>query len=728
MLKKFCSAAWKKAKKNGMQSRRDFFRSLEAGVIGLFLIQSIRFLYGTLYARISSADLVGRIIDRSALINLPGYVEPADVQRELFAVSLALLAPLLALIFGRMRWGISLTVALCVVGRTLALQVPESAALAAALSVGAAMLYLALIIIRRPYQLPQMLLLGVVFDILIRATWHSADPTWRPDYEFTLFGITWVMDTVFIGVTVVVLLLSGYTTFLELEVVRLYGLESEKRGMITGWGSIALGGFFFIELTLLGLANAVARWSDVDYGMMVPLLLMVTSLPLVPKVRLAARQFIASFDGVWRGLLWALLIGFWFVLGSRFDGVLSAGVLLLAQLMVGLALWWIVVERKEDDAANPTPVLLLFSIVIFAVLSIGDYFTYDYAYVRDFAPPFDLLAEVLRSMRDMGLALFLAAAILVALPIILERRVIPWRDGRGIETFFAVVMTFGLAFGGMRAADPPPVRGPANVNCIRVGSLNIHSGYTLLFAQNLQDIVYLVNAQGNPETNAPGFGVDILLLQEVDAGRLSSFGVDQAEWLARELGMEVYFFPQNEFLQGMAILSRVPIREAHGELLFSSGPQAAVQYVELGLDENPFHVYNVWLGFKQVDANGQTLPEEQQDQTQQTAQLRRIIANRHAPNFDERILMGGTFNYDTDSNLYRFWSQESPFIDPFTGLREEDTDTIFLVDGTAARFDYIWVSRALTLSGANIDKRTAVSDHRLSIIEINMRPDLQQCR
>ena len=149
-----------------MQLRRNFLRSAEAGIIGLFLIQSIRFLFGTMYAHISSADLVRRVTDDAHLVNLPGYIEPASVEREIVAIGIAVLAPLVVLFFARTLWSIPLMVALCAVGRSMALQTEESAALAAALVVGAGLSYMTLTIIQRPKHFPAMLLIGITLDQL----------------------------------------------------------------------------------------------------------------------------------------------------------------------------------------------------------------------------------------------------------------------------------------------------------------------------------------------------------------------------------------------------------------------------------------------------------------------------------------------------------------------------------------------------------------------------------
>lgn len=709
--------------------RRDFLRSLEASVIGLFLIQSIRFLYGTLYAHVSSADLTGRVFDQSLLVNLPGYITPADSNRELFAVALALLSPLLALVFARLRWSIALSVSLAAVGRALALLQPDSAALAAALTVGAAVLYMALIIIHRPSHFPPMLLLGIAFDQLIRASYDSADPTWQPDFTFAALGFDWRIDTLFIGIAIGTVLLSGYVMMLDIETERIFFGTPQRRGLLTGWGSIALGGFFFIELTLLGLANAVARWARIEYEITVPLLLLATLAPLIPRLRAAAGEFIGAFIGFWRGWIWALLLGFWFVLGNRFEGILSLIVLLLAQLMVGLMLWYVIRNQRESDYANPTPVLMLLSMVIFGILSTGDYFTYDYAFVRDFVAPFGFLAEILRAMRGMGVFLFLTAALLLAMPMILERRVIPWEDGRPLETYVMITAILASSLFSFQIARAPSVIPPTDPNCLRVGTLNLHSGYTMLFAPNLHDVVDVVG-EGNPDKGVYGLGLDIILLQEVDTGRMSSFGVDQVEWLARQLNMEAAFFPLNESMQGLAVLSRLPIRDVKGQLLTSNGAQAGILYIEVGLDEQPFHIYNVWLGFQQLDENGIPLPLEQQDQYIQDREVRNIILSNHiGTDFQERILLGGSFNYEPTTEMYRFWANDSGyFTDHFTGLFIENTDTVYLVDGTSARFDYLYATRdVIQHFGQNIDQENVVSNHRLMVLGIATN-DLSLCR
>jgi endonuclease/exonuclease/phosphatase family metal-dependent hydrolase len=699
-----------------MGIRRDILRAIEAGVMGLFLWQAIRFLYGTLYAHVSSADLTRRILDQTSLMDLPGYVTLAETQREIYAISIALLSPLLALILARTRWSIPLAVSLAAVGRMLTLQTPEAAALASAMVVGAGMLYMALIIIRRPGHFPPMLLLGVSLDLIVRALGHSMDPTWTPDNTIYLAGTSFQMDGFFVALAIGLMVLSGLTTLYEIDALRHPNYMGEKRGYLTGWSSFALGAWLFMELTLFGLANAVANWANLEYHVVVVPLVTVTLAPLIPAVRVQAGYFLAAFQGNWRGWVWMLLIGFLLVIGHRFTGLVSLVVLVTAQLLLGLVLWWYVRLRDELWAGNPTPILMLVSLAVFGLLSGMDYFTYDYAYVRPFAAPLSGIDEVLRAMRDMGLQIFLFATLLACLPMLLERRVIPWRGGREGQSFVSLLLVVAISFGTTALVGPTPVAGPSRANCFRVATLNIHSGYTLLFDENVREIAQSIQRSG----------ADIVLLQEVDRGRLSSFGVDQAHWLAHELNMNISYFPQNEYMQGLVILSRLPIQEAIGQELPSTGAQAGVLHVILQWQSQPLHVYNVWLGFRQTDAAGVPLPPNQQDQNRQIDALRRLIAGNHAPNFVDKLILGGTFNYDPESPLYEVWNQTT-FEDPFVGLDEtRDIRTLFLVDGTSARYDYIWLMNltANSPNGVGIDQDFVVSDHRLAVVEVIFNPTL----
>ncbi len=707
--------------------RRDMFRALEAGVVGLLLVQAVRFVIATLYARASSADLVQRVANPTSLTGIPGVVKLATVQGEILMLIVLLLLPLLALIIHRWEVSLPFAVLLVALGRAMALQTVDFQLPGASLVVGAGLLYLALMIVRHPAFFPSMLLLGFAGDQLVRALDNTYDHTWQSDYAIVFsrdlnaeIEVGTLIPLVSISLIVFTILVWWTETSAARVAREAEGYAPGLNGSLNLWGGLALGAMLYLEFTLLALPNVVARWSNTDYTGIVPWLLAATLLPLVPEVRDQARRFAGTFDGVWRGWLWALLLAFLLVVGRRFDGIPAGFSLVFAQFLVGLTLWWLV--QTGITKRNATGLMTLVGVIGFAGLVVGDYFTYDYAYVRDLAEPYQNVGDLLRSFRKMGLGLALVAALVLSIPMILARRRIPWRGGRGVYTFTGLVLVLAVSFAGATVAVDNIVRRPLNADCLRVATFNMHGGYSQFFDPNLERVAQLTELNG----------VDILMLQEVEAGRLSSYGTDQVLWLARRLDMEAVFYPQNEVLQGLAVLSRVPIAEMVALDLPSEGNQAAVMHVMLDperLVADPLagqmgylHVYNVWLGFREVMRDGVPVPEGEQDQNRQLQTMLNWIAAGHGPAWTDRIILGGTFNFGPDSPLYA--ALNGPAIqDPFAGLRAEDTKTVFLVDGTAARYDYLWTFN-VPLTSAGIDhspEAANASDHRSAIIAIGRR-------
>ena len=75
--------------------RRDFFSLAEAALVGLFFVQALRFVYGTLYAHVSSARLLAVTANPGSVIALPGVVSLTDVQAELIIAAVAIFGPAL---------------------------------------------------------------------------------------------------------------------------------------------------------------------------------------------------------------------------------------------------------------------------------------------------------------------------------------------------------------------------------------------------------------------------------------------------------------------------------------------------------------------------------------------------------------------------------------------------------------------------------------------------------
>jgi endonuclease/exonuclease/phosphatase (EEP) superfamily protein YafD len=298
---------------------------------------------------------------------------------------------------------------------------------------------------------------------------------------------------------------------------------------------------------------------------------------------------------------------------------------------------------------------------------------------------------------------------LAILPVTQSPRRIPWSGGSGLSSALLLLLVIGASAGAAFAAQPPVVT-PSADDDFRVGTYNIHSGFDEAYRYRLDDIARIIGASG----------ADVVLLQEIETGRMTSFGVDQPLWLARTLGMDRRFFPTNEGLQGLAVLSRVPIPFDDGVLLSSIGSQTGVQRVQLQPEQGVvITVYNTWLS-PLLEIEGGVAPQEQ-EQARQLNELFGIIASHHPGGVLGRTVIGGTFHNVPDAPLIDQLRQAG-FIDPFAGLPVEIGATFVRTGLPRARFDYLWL-RNLSPLGAGVMDSDA-SDHRMAVtgVLINRLP------
>lgn len=672
---------------------------LEAGLIGIFFVQALRLLIGLLYSRFASAALVSALDPNSIDRTIPGIVEPSTLTSEISFLVYVLALPLLAILLGRMRWLMLVGVVAVAVGRALMIvDSPISVTMAASLVLGGGLLYLAMLIRSRAQILPYFFIMGFGADQIFRAFGNTADPSILPDY----LGIQLILS--------IIAVISGFITISRRQANDDESAVSENFGLLTILGGIGLAGLMFLQLTLLALPNAVAGRAGVDYTTFVPFVLAATLLPLIPPVRAQARAFISTFDGALRGWLWMLIAALLIVAGTRFQGPVGGAALVMAQFVVSMTWWWLVRPQAEKER-NFSGLWLILSTVILGVLLLGDSFTYEYAFVRNLAPEFSslntIIPPLLRGFRGMGLGLLLLGVFLVALPMSQVQRRIPWKGGTVVQTLLGLILVAAASIGAAYAARPPLVAGVRNVDNIRVGSYNIHAGFTEFFGYNLEEIARTIERSG----------ANVVLLQEVEKGRVTSFGVDQALWLARRLGMDTRFLPTNEGLQGLAILSNIEIVFDEGRLLTSLGNQTGLQRVQVRPDAGVITLYNTWLGLLLEGAGGPTLEEQEQDQERQLSEIFAIISTDHPGGNLGRIIVGGTFNNTPTSPLIQKM-RNTGFVDPLAGLPLEISATLWRT-GLRARLDYLWIRPPLLATRAGVIDSHA-SDHRMVVIELQI--------
>src|SRR5690606_17095925 len=196
---------------------------------------------------------------------LTGVVDPAFVRSELLFLSGSLLLPLLALIFGRLRPLLALAAILAAVMRLMMIANPTlSPVVAAGLTTGASLLYLALLIRHRASSMPFFFLLGLGFDQLLRAMGNTLDPSWSASSAVFALGSgesVFVLQCLHVQIvlTALAVILSSVPMLRQTRELR----EQEPgvspdRGLLPVWGGIGLGALLFLQVSLLGLPNAVA--------------------------------------------------------------------------------------------------------------------------------------------------------------------------------------------------------------------------------------------------------------------------------------------------------------------------------------------------------------------------------------------------------------------------------------------------------------------------------------
>jgi endonuclease/exonuclease/phosphatase family metal-dependent hydrolase len=674
--------------------RRDIFRIAEAALVGLFFVQTIRFLYGTLYAHIGSANLVSLTADLDSIAGMPGVIDPATVQTELVIAGVALFVPLLSVVFRRLWFGPALAAIVVAAGRVFmtANGTTVLGVIGAVVAASAAALYVATIAIQRPGFVPVCFVLGFSGDQLIRLYGSTVDVTWGADF----LPVQTVVSLALFAIAALAAIFERMAATTEEGAT-----QAAQHGEISGWCAFAMGGLLYLEFAVLGLPNTVAHRAGVDYISVAPWLTVATLLPLVAPVRDLARRFLGMFDGQYRGWVWFLMIGLLLIIGFRFTGPLSAVALIAAQLLISLSWWWII--QPSDGRRNFTGPGVVFAMLLFLALTGADFLTYEYAFVRGVIEPF---GSMLRAFRGLGWAVTLFATLLIGLPAILARKRLPWRGGRLTETLvaLALVVMAGVFSGSL--AQPVVANAPGTTEQLRIATLNLHGGYSLYFGSDLEEIKQQILA----------YGVDVLLLQEVEAGRLVSYGVDQPAWLARQLNMQVDYFPTNEGMQGLAILTRLPIEARQGLMLSSHGKQTGVQFVRLRApDRAELHVYNTELGYLLKESDLSTEAQEQ-DQVQQIQEIFGFI-NQNDPSLTSRTVVGGTFNNTPGSDIYQYMAQSS-FTDPLAGRQAEKAVTLKLVNGRTERVDYLWL-RHITSRSADVAS-IPQSTHNMPVVEIGL--------
>jgi endonuclease/exonuclease/phosphatase family metal-dependent hydrolase len=620
-------------------ANRNTLRTVEAVAVLLFFVQALRVLFSVLFGIIYDAVFAGPMslfMVVSVLLTLLAFLTPLLTPRRRSGIWLTLLVTSIIVFLSRIP---------------LTPNNPDLRLYSSLLIVAGGGLYAAALLRERAVAFPSVFIAALVGDQLFRVLGNTLDITLCDD---------WLPYQIVISVALAVVSGGIFS-----RPPRESEASSERRlGFLGGLG---IGAFLFLETSLLAFPNALARWSMVSYSVLAPALMLVTLLPLLPGFQaLPARLFTKRG---W-GLLLSLFTCLCLAAGYLLQGFLAAIALLLAQLLVLLALPGALLSVRQDKREH-IGLNLTLGLVFFLLINFAFAFAFTYAYTLEF-------------FRGAGLPIALVAGLLATLPAARRKPSLkeePSVRQRGWSAagigIVAVLVILSAVF-----ARPPMLRLKEAGPNVRVGTYNIHYGYNTPWQFQLEEMARTIEQSG----------ADIVALQEVDACRLTSYGVDDALWLGRRLGMEAIYQPTVEHLTGIALLSRFPVRQVEGKLLTSRLEQTAIVRAQVEVGDDLLDAYGIWLGLE---------PDER---AMQLGEALDFIGPGSA-------VFGGDFNSTPDSPIYRRLV-DAGFTD---GAAAFDPSPTSPSETPRERIDYVWV-RGLRPVVAKVVDSTA-SDHRMVVVE-----------
>jgi len=641
-----------------MASRR-LFRLIEASLIVLFFLEALRAVFAILLQSLNIA-LNARIVDP---LLTTGHV-------FLFlALGLPWLLPRNRLLLPRFLFQSAFLAALS----RLAMTVPLVSVrlFSALLLIGVSGIYLSSLLRANYRTWVSSLVAGLALDQLLRAR-DTFGLLTHTTANIPMGPVRLVPPIFIIQLLVTVGLIS-----LSIAARRSARLEPYRPASLGVLGGLALGGFLALQFSVLGMPNVVARWSEIPYAVVVPLVMGATVLPLVPGIRSLGSEILQIFDDRLRGWIWLFAILLMIVVGNRFVGLAAVFALSLAQFMAVMLLWWIPVHNDSDlsDSVGPS-------------ISIGVAGLFVLIYVYSFSIG---TTQIFSIVRGQALTVVLVAGAALGLARLSWQEDDPWRAEEELPrllpaVFAAPMVILALVISGAARPQPPPSLGDG----LRIATYNINRGYDEAGDFSLEATARTIEASL----------ADVIVLQEVAAGSPLSYGIDEAEYIARRMGMWYAYLPTYEYSEGIAILSRWPITE-QTSVLFPTDPTLGAMRVRF---------FDAASG-RSLDAIGaQMLASSEELRLQQTALIFSIV-DQNVPSILALDMDAGPLD-----PAYQQLTATS-FVDPDVALGIERGFTTPAKDPTM-RYDYVLVRGLAPEDSRQVRSDQEASDHRLVVVSV----------
>ena len=227
-----------------------------------------------------------------------------------------------------------------------------------------------------------------------------------------------------------------------------------------------------------------------------------------------------------------------------------------------------------------------------------------------------------------------------------------------------------------------PIESPSPKNEFKFMTYNIHFGVGMDDLLNLERLAQNILSED--------IDPDIIGLQEVENGRMTSQGVDMAFWLAKRLNMHYFYFPAiNEHAYGLALLSKYPIKSAVGYQIPSISLERVLIHGVIAINETlEIDVFVTHLGLLDWDED-------------LAAQVDFVLQKTNEVNKTSKKILMGDFNLEYNS------SQIAPlftyFNDTLSGVPRPMTfPSINLFDESTESIDYIFATGYNTIVDGHV--------------------------
>jgi endonuclease/exonuclease/phosphatase family metal-dependent hydrolase len=635
------------------------FRLVESSLVALFFLQAARVVFAILLSLFKLALAANQV--SQALVNAHILIG--------FAIALAWFTPRARTVLPRLLGWTSLLVA--VARGVLLFDLPSVRFYAGIATIALAGVYFTTLLRANRRAWVSGLAVGITLDQLLRARDSFFDPSIS-----ALAGVFPGQQSA--GVLGIAVELALVLTLLLVGRLARRSTRQEpyEPATLTVLGGLAFGGFLAIELIVLGAPGVVSRWAEIPYTGVVPWLLIATFLPLVPGVRAILGRASSVFDNWLRGWVWLLLLLLLVAVGNRLVGVGAAAGLIAAQFIAIALLWWIPEDSPQGEVEQAGSAISLALLVCLLLI-------YAYSFVFEYY-------RLLPWMQGQGVVVALVSAGLLALPRLSGREPDPWLlppiVPQGLSlAFMTLVVILGLLIGGY--APQPQAAGARDT--VRVATYNLNGGYDAGNTFQLELAARTIEASL----------ADIVVLQEVDAGRPVSYMVDEPLFLARRLGMYHVFWPTVEHVRGLAVLSRWPVGELSTAYFVGEGEQDGALRARIAIDGSE----------QAITLVGAHLPVSDDEQSIQNLAVLLDLMGDRTP-----LVLAGDLQTTPDSPFVQQILAEG-FVDPDDLLGIELGYTAPAID-PAFRYDYVLARDMIPLDARQVD--SLASDHRLVVVEV----------